>query len=63
MLMKSQIGQPYLCRIPKNNTSLNGDVSSEKEEPVMTDEDRKERGLQLLAPLYKHCIYAWVSII
>ncbi|KAG2181025.1 hypothetical protein INT43_008607 [Umbelopsis isabellina] len=59
MLMKSQIGQSYLCRIPKNNSSLNGDVASEKDEPVMTDEDRKERGLQLLAPLYKHCIYAW----
>ncbi|KAJ2959623.1 hypothetical protein NQZ79_g4922 [Umbelopsis isabellina] len=59
MLMKSQSGQSYLCRIPKNNSSVNGDVASEKEEPVISDEDRKERGLQLLAPLYKHCIHAW----
>ncbi|KAM3584596.1 Protein OS-9 [Umbelopsis sp. WA50703] len=59
MLMKSQLGQTYLCQIPKTNNSSKGDSASEKEEPVITDADRKERGLQLLAPLYKNCIYAW----
>jgi hypothetical protein len=58
--MKSKLGQSYLCQIPitKSNTS---DTNEEESEVKISDAERKKRGLQLLAPLYKQCIYAWVS--
>lgn len=58
--MKSKLGQSYLCQIP-NNKGNTSDKSEGESEIKISDADRKKRGLQLLAPLYNHCIYAWVS--
>lgn len=58
--MKSKLGQSYLCQIP-NNKGNTSDTNEEESEVKISDADRKKRGLQLLAPLYNQCIYAWVS--
>ncbi|KAI8579191.1 hypothetical protein K450DRAFT_243189 [Umbelopsis ramanniana AG] len=58
LVMKSKLGQSYLCQIPiiQSDTS---DTSKEESEIKISDAERKKRGLQLLAPLYNQCIYAW----
>ncbi|KAG2176663.1 hypothetical protein INT44_007327 [Umbelopsis vinacea] len=58
LVMKSKLGQSYLCQIPitKSNTT---DTNEEESEIKISDAERKKRGLQLLAPLYNQCIYGW----